>query len=152
LITAWRIVKNRYVTAAFDGEGARLTGGRWTSAGRRAVYVASTRALAALEMLAHLGSSAPLAAYALIEVGIPDRLITSLDAASLPADWNAFPSPPALRALGDEWLAARASAVLRVPSALTGEANYILNPEHPDFPLITRHAPVPFIVDPRLVK
>ena len=103
-------------------------------------------------MLAHLGSSAPLAAYALVEVGIPERLITSLDAAALPDDWNAYPAPPSLLVFGDRWLEERASAVLRVPSALTGEANYILNPEHPDFPLITRQPPVPFVVDPRLVK
>jgi RES domain-containing protein len=32
-ITAWRIVKARHTANAFDGEGARVEGGRWNSPG-----------------------------------------------------------------------------------------------------------------------
>lgn len=136
---------------AFDGEGASLTGGRWTSIGRRAVYASSTIALATLEMLAHLDSTAPLAGYSLIEVTIPAPLITAVNVGALPADWRTYPAPPSLLAIGDTWLNVRASAALRVPSALTIEDNYILNPEHPDFPLITKGSPLSFPVDPRLL-
>ena len=41
MATAWRIVKTKYRAEAFNGEGARLYGGRWTSEGRRAIYVSS---------------------------------------------------------------------------------------------------------------
>ncbi|MDB6038389.1 MAG: hypothetical protein JWM99_2230, partial [Verrucomicrobiales bacterium] len=51
---AWRIIKEKYVAGAFDGEGARLFGGRWNSTGVRVVYVSDSQALAALENLVHL--------------------------------------------------------------------------------------------------
>ena len=51
---AWRLVKARHAAGAFDGEGARLHGGRWNSRGARVVYVSSSRSLAALELLVHL--------------------------------------------------------------------------------------------------
>ena len=38
MATGWRIVKSRYASTAFDGEGARLYGGRWNSSGTRMVY------------------------------------------------------------------------------------------------------------------
>jgi len=51
---AWRIVKARHATTAFNGEGARLNGGRWNSPGERVVYASATKSLAALETLVHL--------------------------------------------------------------------------------------------------
>jgi hypothetical protein len=39
--TTWRIVKRRYASSAFDGEGARLYGGRWNSPGTPVVYSSS---------------------------------------------------------------------------------------------------------------
>jgi hypothetical protein len=38
MITSWRIVKARYAGAAFDGEGARVVGGRWSSRGTPMIY------------------------------------------------------------------------------------------------------------------
>ncbi len=150
--TAWRIVKARYARSAFDGEGAKRSGGRWTSAGRRAIYTSSTVALATLEMIAHLDSTALLPAYVLIEVTFPASLATSIDVAALPANWWKYPSPLELRVLGDAWLDAKTSAVLKVPSALVAvEDNYLINPEHPDFTLITTGPPLSFPVDPRLL-
>ncbi|HET9387651.1 MAG TPA: RES family NAD+ phosphorylase [Gemmatimonadales bacterium] len=151
MLTVWRIVKAKHAASAFDGEGARLSGGRWTSEGRRAVYTSSTIALATLEMLAHLDSSAPLTAYRVIEVKIPERLVREVESTDLPPQWRAYPAPPELRVIGDAWLEARQAAVLKVPSALVAvEYNYLINPEHADFPEITRGHPVPFPVDPRL--
>jgi RES domain-containing protein len=51
---AWRIVKEKHVGAAFSGEGAAKTGGRWNSRGVPVVYTSSTKSLAALETLVHL--------------------------------------------------------------------------------------------------
>lgn len=60
-------------------------------------------------------------------------------------------SAPAVQELGDAWARAHASAVLRVPSIVVeGEHNYVLNPNHPDFPKIEVHGPQPFDFDPRL--
>ena len=44
-ITAFRITQNRFARAAFDGEGARLYGGRWNSPGTAMVYLASSISL-----------------------------------------------------------------------------------------------------------
>lgn len=150
--TVWRIVKAKHAASAFDGEGARRSGGRWTSLGRRAVYTSSTVALATLEMIAHLDSTAPLPAYVLIEATVPDSLITTVDLAALPSNWRQYPSPPESRVIGDAWLDAKRSAVLKVPSALVPvEYNYVMNPQHPDFALITTGAPLSFPLDPRLL-
>ena len=48
----WRIARRAQV--ALDGEGARLYGGRWNSAGTAVVYAASHLSLAALEYLVHI--------------------------------------------------------------------------------------------------
>jgi len=149
--SAWRIVKARRVATAFDGEGARLYGGRWTSAGRPAVYVSTTVALAVLEMLVHLGDVAPLPAYVLFELSIPEELISAVDIGVLPRNWPDSPPPPALQAIGDEWLDSGRSAVLRVPSAVARiEFNYLLRPAHADFRKIGIGAQRPFALDRRL--
>ncbi len=54
--------------------------------------------------------------------------------------------------IGDGWLDAKRAAVLKVPSALVPvEYNYVINPEHPDFALITTGDPTGFPLDPRLL-
>jgi RES domain-containing protein len=152
LLTVWRIVKTKYVASAFDGQGAKRSGGRWTSVGRRAVYSSSTAALATLEVIAHLDSTALLTSYSLIQATLPEQLVTAVALSSLPGDWRDFPAPPELQAVGDGWLRERTSAALCVPSALVPvDFNYLLNPEHPDFPLIAPGHPVPFPLDPRLL-
>ena len=151
MLTVWRMVKTRYAAYAFDGEGARFLGGRWTSEGRRAVYTSGSVALATLEIVAHLDSTVPLPAYSLIEVTVPARFVTAVVAAALPPDWRTYPEPPSTRAIGDRWLDAARHAVLKVPSALVPvESNYVLNPAHPDFRRITIGKPVPFTLDARL--
>jgi len=154
LPTVWRIVKTKYAASAFDGEGAKLAGGRWTSVGRKAVYASSTVALATLEMVAHLDSTKPLAAYSLIRVEIPDSLVASVDLKDLPPNWTEYPPPPQLAAIGDGWLNAKTHAVLKVPTALGAaeipEFNYVLNPEHPEFPRIRFGDPIPFHLHHRL--
>jgi RES domain-containing protein len=152
-ITAWRITKQRHAKAAFSGEGARLYGGRWNSPGTAMIYTAQSQALAALEMLAHLGSAELLGKFVFIEVEIPESLITSIELSLLPRNWRTDQAPARLRMLGDAWVAAGSSAVLRVPSALVpGEKNYLLNPRHQDFSKLLIGKPFPFRLDPRLVE
>ena len=47
MIEAVRLVLSKYAESAFDGQGARLFGGRWNSKGTPMVYAASSLALAA---------------------------------------------------------------------------------------------------------
>jgi RES domain-containing protein len=151
--TGWRIVKTKFAGQAFDGEGARRYGGRWNSPGVRMVYTSESLALAALEILAHLGRSRALASYSRCAVHFDAALVTSLDRSLLPADWRAYPAPAELQSLGNSWITSKTSAVLEVPSALVEtESNYLINPLHPDFGSLIIESSEPFDFDPRLVS
>lgn len=150
MLSAWRIVKEKYAPTAFTGEGAALVGGRWNSAGLRAVYVSSSRALAALESLVHLNPPI-LFRYVAIPVSFPESLVEITAPSSLPDDWRESPVPPSTQRFGDQWLRESRSAVLDLPSVIIpGESNFLLNPLHPDFPKVTIGKPEAFAFDPRL--
>ncbi len=152
MIRACRLVKARYAAAAFDGEGARLNGGRWNSAGTRVAYVSDSLALAMLEVLVHLRAPAVLASYSVASVQFPETLVEDLDVAGLPRHWRRYPAPAETRAVGDQWVKRLRSAVLSVPSALVPSArNFLLNPAHPAFTKIIIERPEPFEWDPRIV-
>ena len=153
LITAWRLVKSRHAAAAFDGEGARLYGGRWNSPGTRVAYASDSVALAVLEVLAHLQSTAVLQAYSLATIRFPDSVVGTLDVAALPSEWRRFPSPPENQAVGDKWVAEGRSLVLRLPSAIVPSAsNYLINPAHARLVAAVIETPERFAFDPRLLK
>jgi RES domain-containing protein len=147
---AWRLVKAQHAATAFDGEGARLYGGRWNSMGVRVVYVSFSKSLAALEILVHL--KLPVTSkYVAIPVEFADILVEVFSAKKLPAGWNAEPPPAAAQQIGDRWVQEERSAILALPSVITGETNYLLNPAHPDFKRIAIGSPEPFSFDPRLL-
>ncbi len=151
--TAWRILKPQHASAAFDGEGARRYGGRWNSPGVPLVYTASTKALAALELLVHLPSAQVLAAFVCLRIEFDERLMHRLENPELPPLWRADPPPLAARAIGDQWQRAGGSAILEVPSAIVPEeCNYLLNPAHPHFQNIAIGEVEKFYFDPRLLK
>ncbi len=150
---AWRLVKARHAAHAFDGEGARLYGGRWNSPNTKMVYSSQSAALAVLELLVHLNNSAVLSSYVLFSAQFDDRLVTTLDRSRLPKNWRTFPAPAGLQVLGDEWVKSRASLVLAVPSAVVdGETNFLINPEHPDIGALVVSPPKRFDFDQRLVR
>jgi RES domain-containing protein len=153
MISSWRIVKARHAASAFSGDGARLVGGRWNSKGTAVVYTAGSESLAILEMLVHLGAGAALDSYVLIGCEFDEALATSVDVTALPTAWRAFPSAPELAAIGDAWVNGGLSPVLRVPSAIVpSEANYLLNPQHPEFKKLRIVAPSPFSFEARLIR
>jgi len=150
-LTAWRIAKARHVASAFEGEGARRFGGRWNSKGNPMVYTAGSQALAVLEMLMHLEASDLLRHYRLIPVTFDKALVKVLERTALPANWNRRPTPASVRAIGDEWIASNASAVLQVPSVVVpNESNYLLNITHRDFATLMIGKPQAFRFDRRL--
>ena len=150
---AWRIVKERHAGTAFDGEGARLYGGRWNSPGVAAVYVSESRALATLEVLTGLQTNSPLPGYVLIPAEFDDSLVVAIELEEVPADWRQNPPAPSTQRLGNDWIAQGESAVLRVPSVLVPkESNYVLNPRHPDFSAVMVGEPEPLSMDLRLLR
>lgn len=147
---AWRIVKAKHAATAFDGEGARRNGGRWTSIGVRVVYVSFTKSLAALEILVHL--KLPVTSkYVAIPLQFDDALVETFPFATLPNGWDAEPPSPVSQQIGDEWAKNTRSVLLALPSIITRETNYIINPAHLDFGKIKIGKPEPFTFDPRLL-
>jgi len=152
-ITAWRILQARHLPCAFTGQGARDYPGRWNKRGTPVVYTAGSLSLAAMEMLAHLGSADVLNLYMSIPIRFDDSLCRQLAIADLPADWAADPAPASTRAVGEKWANDALSAILAVPSAIIQiETVFILNPVHPDFSKIAIGDASEFRFDPRLLK
>ncbi len=149
--TAWRLVKRKHLRSAFDGEGARATGGRWNSAGTPMVYLSQHLSLAVLEILVHLSDTQTLRHYMAVPVRFENKHLSTLDARRLPEGWRTSPASQRTKALGDQWVAHQRSAVLKVPSAVIPiEFNYLLNPQHPDFKSIEIEPASPLDLDPRL--
>lgn len=115
------------------------------------VYAAQTRALAALESLAHYGGAERRIAFLAFEIEIPERLAIHVAASTLPRGWRSPEPLPATQGIGSEWQASGRSAVLVVPSVLVPQEWCVLiNPEHPDIDRILVSYPEPFQFDPRL--
>jgi RES domain-containing protein len=153
-IRSWRLIKTRFLQHAFDGEGARLYGGRWTSPGRRVVYTSATASLAVLEVFANAQTRAELLArFQLFSCTFDESFVTRIERSDLPSNWRQSPAPVQLQEIGDEWLRGAASLVLEVPSSIIEhENNYLINPLHRDFKRVKRSKPETFAIDLRLVK
>ena len=150
--TAYRIAKSKYLKTAFDGEGAKLHGGRWNSIGTRMVYTSSSLSLATLELLVHTEDLETIyGLYRVIPIEFENALVQEVEVKSLPHGWNAPETTADPQIIGDEWIGSRSSALLRVPSAVTTrESNYFINPAHPDFSKISLGSSFEFEPDLRL--
>ncbi|HWW94325.1 MAG TPA: RES family NAD+ phosphorylase [Vicinamibacteria bacterium] len=150
MLGAWRLTKTKYLSTAWDGEGAKRSGGRWNNSGTTVVYTSATLSLALVEILVHV-TSGLLAAYTAVPIELEESLVTTLEDKDLPANWKDDPPPAATRAIGDDWVLAGKSAALRVPSVVVPvEFNYLLNPRHSDFGRVSVGVAMPFPFDPRL--
>lgn len=148
----WRLCKAKWAATALSGVGAAEFPGRWNTGGQKIVYTASSQALAALEMLAHVEDGGYLrrAHFVIISVDIPEALVQIPK--RLPARWSALPPNRASRKFGDRFLTAALLPAMRVPSAVVpDEFNYLLNPLHPGFDKFEIGKPERFRFDPRLL-
>lgn len=131
----------------WDGTGAGLHGGRWNPVGAQVIYAAGSLALAMLERLVQRRN---LGGTLLVEAEVQDDLAIDDLLAAPPPGWRVLGSPEAVAA-GGAWLAAGRTALLRVPSAVVPrEANYLVNPVHPDAARLRVGAPEPLEWDARL--
>ena len=150
---AWRIVHQDFAASAFEGEGARITGGRWNSEGIPMVYTAGTLSLALLEIIVHLEIKEALKYFKAIPITFNDALVASVPPNALPLTWNSTPPPFMTKIVGDEWIRQSASAILSVPSAVVpNELNFLLNPHHPDFEKIQIGEVIDLPADPRIFE
>jgi RES domain-containing protein len=150
---AWRIVRAWRVNGAFTGEGARIYGGRWNSPGTAVIYVSEHESLAALELLVHLTPISPDDQYLSFRLEWENKLTDHFPVKNLPTHWNAEPPGSQTMQIGDEWVRARKSVALAVPSVLSAsERNFLLNPKHPDFKKIRINKPIEYRFDSRLLN
>jgi RES domain-containing protein len=146
-IRGWRITRSKYAekAEAFSGKGAAEYPGRWNKAGVPVVYTCSSIALCALEILVHTRSRTALnGRFVVFEAEIPPGLVTE------PEEAGQLPRQKT-QELGDRWVKKAEYAVLCVPSIVTGEPNYLLNPNHADFSKIKIGDPQVFYFDERLL-
>ena len=148
----WRICSRNH--RRFDGEGARLYGGRWNQVGTSVVYASGSLSLTALELFVHVDIDTVPDELVAILAEIPDTVtMETIKIESLPREWRGYPPPEVLKDIGTAWAKRGSSALLAVPSAVIPvERNYLLNPAHGDFKRVRLQKPVPFRFDVRMWK
>ncbi len=152
----YRIDRKKYLKETLQGIGASMSSSfRWNSKHTRMVYTSQSRALALLEITAHLNGiiEIPTDRY-LVEIEIPDALkIQTLSIAELPKNWNAHPPSVLTQKLGDTFVQKLKAPVLKVPSSIVPqEFNLLINPNHPDAKKIKIISKERLAFDPRIVR
>jgi RES domain-containing protein len=131
-LKVYRFVSERFPDG-LSSEGARLNGGRWNSKGVPVLYCATTESLALLELRVHAPHPYPRTRLRFV-IEVPDDAVEEASATELPRGWNRLPPSPASKQFGDNWIVARSSLGLLVPSVIASdERNILLNPAHPRF-------------------
>jgi RES domain-containing protein len=149
--TGWRIVPEELTATAFDGEGARLYGGRWNSVGVPMVYASEHQSLAALEIRIHIDRTGMRRLCKCFSFQFDGQVMEVLPLGKVSRGWREEPPPPFLQEVGDNWVKSGTSVILAVPSVvIPGECNYLINPKHPDFGKLKIAMPVDFAFDQRL--
>lgn len=126
----WRISNH----STLDGKGGLVASSRWHTEGRPIVYFAESPAGALTEVLVHLELDAAdlPKKYKLLKAQVAENVnIRTTETSELQKSWRE--SVEVTRTVGDAWLAAAETALLRVPSVIVPETyNVLLNPKHPD--------------------
>ena len=149
VVRAWRITHHSYraEAEAFGGFSSARYPGTWNKRGERVVYCSSSIALCALEILVHLKSPRTLEeVFVTFELTIPSQTIFVAKPPENLRDRNQT------REIGHRWIEEAKFAVMQVPSIITGEPNYVLNPLHSDFLKLKIDPAKAFKFDPRLRK
>lgn len=104
-----------------------------------------------IEYYMHIDSGDSPPDLVLVPADIPDSVSrTKIALSQLHSGWRQSPAPPELAAIGDSFVANRRTAALIVPSVLApSESNWLINPQHPEFPKIRVHPPEDFHYDAR---
>ena len=150
----YRVLRNSYARAPFDGEGAYRYGGRWSSPGTRLSYTSEHQSLAMLEYFVHLDVDDPPGDLVLAVAEAPDDLAREqVEISNLSANWRESAAPPQLARLGDEFAQRGEHCLLLVPSVLApNENNWLINPAHPDYKRIVVREVEPLSYDPRMFR
>jgi RES domain-containing protein len=134
ILPLYRIVHRKYADDAYSGRGGLYAAGRWHSQGRLVSYASESLALATLEQVGRAGTLIRLKEMVYVRAELDAKAVYAPPAEDLPENWNQRPAGKPSQHYGDEWLMAKTSVALRVPSVILPEGfNYVLNPAHPNF-------------------
>lgn len=157
----WRIYDHNAVWATqegfdpLDGKGGLYAPGRWNSQGTRVVYLGSSAALAVLETIVHT-SSKNFGLRTLLQLAIeaPSVEDVALDFFHQLRHNATDPDREEhTRLFGDNWVSEARSLLLRVPSvAVPFDANYLLNPQHPEASRVKQLRQSLIALDNRLMR
>ena len=150
----FRLIRKRYASEPLSGRGAANFGARWNSTGVELIYTAANRSLAMAEVAVHLSVGTMPGDYLMATIDVPDDISRDqLEARSLPPGWSVFPYASATQKIGDRFVASSRHCILQVPSVvISGDHNYLLNPNHSEFRRITIIGLQEFEFDKRFVK
>ena len=146
------MLRKAFARTPFDGQGAYLYGGRWSSPGTRLAYTSEHQSLAMLEFFVHLDADDAPPDLVLVTAEIPDDLPKErIEVKELPSHWRGSPAPAELARVGDEFARKSEQCALIVPSALAPhENNWLLNPQHASFRRVIVSSTEPLSYDPRM--
>jgi len=126
-----------------DGLGAYQRGGRWNSKGVRAVYTASSLALARCELARHVNLESIPDGYRVYEIEVPDE--PCFEIKELPKEWDDDFNQTETKNLGDNILNDPNYLSLKVPSVCDHNTyNFILNPKSKQYHKVSVKCSYPF--------
>ncbi|HEY8690885.1 MAG TPA: RES family NAD+ phosphorylase [Chitinophagaceae bacterium] len=115
-----------------SGQGAKNYGGRWNPVGIGVVYMSEFISLSILEILVRVDKFSSPDTYTLLSIQIPEDSVATIELKKLRQSWQNHIEYT--RSIGDEFLKANQTLVLKVPSAIVPqEHNFLINPQHKDF-------------------
>ena len=127
---------------------------RWNMEKQYVIYASSSRALAALELVAHRNAIMEGLIYKIIVIEIPEKkgLIDNIQLEALPNNWQSLDNYSKTQKIGGEWFDKKTSLLFKIPSAIIKEEyNYIINTNHPEFSLLKIVSIEDFVWDKRLL-
>jgi RES domain-containing protein len=153
-IKAYRLVKKKRSSHAFNAVSAGRFGGRWHSKGRDCLYFSDSTALSVLEVFIHVGHAEIIQSYELFELTVPSEMVLRATLDSLPENWRSESAPQETAAFGDAWLATGSGLALAVPSVIVPQSwNYLINVDHSEFVKVVETAkPIELIFNARISR
>lgn len=140
---------SRIHATKLDGKGAELYGGRWNTKGNPVIYAAAFRSLAVLEY--RVNNPHPVKGLVMVTLEVPDESIDQIQLKSLPKNWQIYSYQSPTASIGDNFLKAKKTLCLLVPSAVVPqEHNILINPLHPKIAEVKILDEQPFLIDQRM--
>jgi len=151
VLTSYRIGDPNGAYPIFDATGSTLYPGRWNTPASPVIYTSEHYSTAMLEKLVHGSGHLPRDLHYIV-VTIPNGVSYEvLNTAALP-DWY-LESCASSKPFGEAWQQQKRSLLLIVPSVVARpENNFLINPEHSEFPQVTTSLHQPVWWDTRLFE